>query len=312
MRPNQRVHIIYHKADFDGIASAALVHYECRAMDDVEFILHPYDYGDKDFDLRQLNQVADYVYIVDFSFPMEKMKAIQDIVGYNNFIWIDHHKTAIETYEKSGYRFQGITDTNYAACELAYFFNFDELPKLNSPIYLLGRYDIWQHYDTDYHDDAINLQYGLRTEKEAFNPCSDFWDDLIKSDVIQYELMKTGLLIRKYEQVQNMQYCEKYAFECLFHDLRFICVNKGQSNSMIFDDIFDPEKHDAMMVFCAFEEGGKLFDRVSMYTSKDIDLSEIAKKYNGGGHKKACGFVCDDIKQLVENKNKKLDDFNLI
>jgi nanoRNase/pAp phosphatase (c-di-AMP/oligoRNAs hydrolase) len=34
---------------------------------------------------------------------------------------------------------------------------------------------------------------------------------------------------------------------------------------------------------------------VSLYTTKDIDVSEIAKKYGGGGHKQAAGFTCDKL-----------------
>ena len=31
----------------------------------------------------------------------------------------------------------------------------------------------------------------------------------------------------------------------------------------------------------------------SLYTTKDIDCSALAKKYGGGGHKKAAGFKAD-------------------
>ena len=36
--------------------------------------------------------------------------------------------------------------------------------------------------------------------------------------------------------------------------------------------------------------------KVSLYTKKDdIDVSIIAQKYGGGGHKKASGFRCDKL-----------------
>ena len=42
--------------------------------------------------------------------------------------------------------------------------------------------------------------------------------------------------------------------------------------------------------------------RVSLYTIFDhIDVSEIAKKYGGGGHKNAAGFVCDNLPFNLSN-----------
>ena len=46
---------------------------------------------------------------------------------------------------------------------------------------------------------------------------------------------------------------------------------------------------------------------MSLRTSKDIDISELAKKLNGGGHKQACGAPIDTefktsvIKNLFKN-----------
>jgi nanoRNase/pAp phosphatase (c-di-AMP/oligoRNAs hydrolase) len=53
-----------------------------------------------------------------------------------------------------------------------------------------------------------------------------------------------------------------------------------------------------MMPFC-FD--GKQWT-YSMYTLKDINVSEIAKKYGGGGHKKAAGFQSDKLLITMEAK----------
>ncbi len=42
---------------------------------------------------------------------------------------------------------------------------------------------------------------------------------------------------------------------------------------------------------------------VSLYTKKDIDVSIIAKKYGGGGHKKSADFVCKKL-PFIKNENK--------
>jgi nanoRNase/pAp phosphatase (c-di-AMP/oligoRNAs hydrolase) len=44
---------------------------------------------------------------------------------------------------------------------------------------------------------------------------------------------------------------------------------------------------------------------VSLYTKNpDIDVSEIAYRYGGGGHKAAAGFVTDDILKIINNPKK--------
>jgi nanoRNase/pAp phosphatase (c-di-AMP/oligoRNAs hydrolase) len=58
----------------------------------------------------------------------------------------------------------------------------------------------------------------------------------------------------------------------------------------MFDTV--EEDYDIMMPF-VFD--GKRWT-VSLYTKKkDIDVSELAKKHGGGGHRQAAGFQCDQL-----------------
>jgi nanoRNase/pAp phosphatase (c-di-AMP/oligoRNAs hydrolase) len=38
---------------------------------------------------------------------------------------------------------------------------------------------------------------------------------------------------------------------------------------------------------------------ISLYTQKDIDVSVIATKWKGGGHRKACGWQVKDITKVI-------------
>jgi nanoRNase/pAp phosphatase (c-di-AMP/oligoRNAs hydrolase) len=70
-------------------------------------------------------------------------------------------------------------------------------------------------------------------------------------------------------------------------------------SSQIFDTV--KEDYDIMIPFC-FD--GKQWT-VSMYTkNKEIDVSIIAKKYGGGGHKNAAGFQCKELPFIKENINE--------
>lgn len=72
---------------------------------------------------------------------------------------------------------------------------------------------------------------------------------------------------------------------------RVIVCNTPCGNSLVFDSV-DSDTYDIMSVF--FFDGKQY--TVSLYsTKKEIDVSEIAKKHGGGGHKGAAGFQCKEL-----------------
>jgi nanoRNase/pAp phosphatase (c-di-AMP/oligoRNAs hydrolase) len=71
-----------------------------------------------------------------------------------------------------------------------------------------------------------------------------------------------------------------------YRPYKCFAVNLGHCNSDYFKSL--PEgKYDILMPFVF---NGEQFI-ISLY-SKTVDVSEIAKKYGGGGHKGAAGFTC--------------------
>jgi nanoRNase/pAp phosphatase (c-di-AMP/oligoRNAs hydrolase) len=44
-----------------------------------------------------------------------------------------------------------------------------------------------------------------------------------------------------------------------------------------------------------------------LYSDARVDVSELAKKFDGGGHKGAGGFVCDEIPKEFLPGGKKND-----
>lgn len=77
--------------------------------------------------------------------------------------------------------------------------------------------------------------------------------------------------------------------------LNWIVLNTGRFNSLTFAALDKPETgHDALM---GYMFNGKVWT-VSLYHAKhrtDLDLSAIAIKYGGGGHRRACGFTCSKL-----------------
>jgi oligoribonuclease NrnB/cAMP/cGMP phosphodiesterase (DHH superfamily) len=270
---------VYHYVDFDGICSAKIVQ---KAIPNCDFL--GWNYNQRiPYDLRNYKNII----MVDISLPPDTMN---DLMKSKNIIWIDHHITAMKDAIDNDYdSLDGIRDVNYAGCVLTwkYFFPSKKLPM---GVKLLGDYDIWNKQDLNYWNKFIlPYQFGLR--QLAFDIDELDWSYLKDHSDIQ-EIIERGLLIIDY---QNKQYdrLQYLANEIVFDDVRFISMNHPMSTSMVLEGVFDPKKHDAMMVYRY--NGKKQKWNISLYTTKekDVNLANIASKYNGGGHEKACGFEVD-------------------
>jgi nanoRNase/pAp phosphatase (c-di-AMP/oligoRNAs hydrolase) len=226
------------------------------------------------------------VYMVDFSLQpfsdMERLNRLADL------IWIDHHKSAIE--EAEGTEVQGILDTNLAACELVW--NHLKKPSKDDEcplaIRYLGRYDVWKHLDMP---GSLEFQYGMKAVTDT-RPESSFWVSLFEDTLCEHteSIRKNGEAILAYERVQNVKFADVFSFEVEFHGLRCVAANRGMADSQTFESVYDPMKHDAMILF-VWKSGQWA---VSLYSSKShVDVSVIAKANGGGGHRGAAGFQCN-------------------
>jgi oligoribonuclease NrnB/cAMP/cGMP phosphodiesterase (DHH superfamily) len=81
----------------------------------------------------------------------------------------------------------------------------------------------------------------------------------------------------------------KLGFETEFEGMKCFAVNLGLCTSDYFKSLPNGE-YDVLMPFVF--DGNQFI--VSMY-STTVDVSEIVKKYGGGGNKGASGFQCYDL-----------------
>lgn len=279
--------VVYHSADFDGIFCREIAR---RFLPDATLI--GWNFGDP----KVTNPMDGTTYVLDLS------PECLSYVSGNQMVWIDHHKTSIDKWPKDipGYRIDGV-----AACRLAWqWFNkgkdgyavnvpsmremyFDR--KVNEPlaIQLAGEYDVWDKRNPW----AETFQYGLRVEDPV-------WETLLRSpedpssDAYALEIVNKGEAAQKYSQRNDASICNSRTWLMEWEGLKWLCVNSARFNSLFFAAKDVPETgHDALLGFC-FD--GKNWT-VSIYHAKhrtDLDLSRIAVKYGGGGHRGACGFTC--------------------
>lgn len=284
--------VVYHKADFDGIASAAILKSKYP-----EAKFYPYDHG-LPFDMP--GDV--HVHMVDISLPMRIMRDIG--VAAKSFTWIDHHRSAINDYNENyviGRELEPLIHPilleGEAACELTWSHCYTDQP-MPQAIWLLGRYDVWDMSDMEeWTERILPFQYGMRSisnDLESF-PMGLLNNESATTHRIE-EIIEFGKKIMSYQDMQNEKMAEGIAFECRWKRFRVIAMNASGGNSRMFESVYDPSEHDLMMPFSFNGECWK----VSLYTTHDhIDCGDIARTYRkGGGHPKAAGFVVgkfDDI-----------------
>jgi len=282
----------YHGSDLDGWASGAIVRYWYeKEGNQVE--MFPINYGDR-FPMDSLS-LEDFVFMVDFSLPINDMQQIAQRVN-GKFIWIDHHASAIKSYDDGPIMLLGIRDVAFAACELTWeYFCDDETPFF---IKLLGSYDRWDHSEILARWKNIEaFQYGFKVH--ATNPKEDdftFWNSwfFIDSERISgtriRDVILSGENIQKYVEDRFQSNLAERSFVVDWEGYKCLVIN---GDPYIANYLTRAEEFEGCDIGINFCNSKGEFWIVNLRTARDdIDLSALAKKYGGGGHRAAAGFPC--------------------
>lgn len=286
---------IYHSRDLDGWMSGAIVKLK---YPDIELL--GWDYGQPIPNLA----AHDKVIMCDISFPLANMDLIASGVSNirNDFIWIDHHISAIKecSFEVDGKYmagYGGIRDTKFAACELTwrYFFPDEKMPEL---VRLLGRYDCFGHKGTNEEKKVLEFQYGARQliadvdNAHAVLLACRFFEGGISKNNPCVDILNAGKAIYKYLCTEAQQ-IYKRKFDVVFSGYyKFACVNQERFNPINFGIDYHKDGYDGFACF-HYQNGQWVY---SLYNDNgEVDCSYIAKERGGGGHKGAAGFRSDFV-----------------
>lgn len=263
--------ICFHHTDQDGFCSAAVVakrYPQCQKFYAISYnkmipweLIYP--------DMK--------VIIVDFSFKPEDLERLFTIT--KDVIWIDHHKTAMEKTPLTPEELPGLRVDGKAACVLCweYFFPGHPLPLA---VQYVGDRDIWAF---QYGDVTKNFYNGLESIEDVNKPESPFWQTLLESsDHVNY-LIQKGQIIREAFDKEQKLFVKTAGYEIQFEGFKAIAINRYLNQDLVYDVFTDP-----FDIIIMYYYNGKSW----YYTlrSKTIDVSEIAKKFGGGGHAGAAGF----------------------
>ena len=227
------------------------------------------------------------VAILDFSYDNATTKLM--IEEAKDLIIIDHHKSAmIELHDISNTHFDMTKSGAMLAWE--YFHPGKEPPKFIK--YIQDR-DLWK-WELEYSKEFSAAFDMVPFEFEEF---AKFEDDSVFDDAI-----KRGSYILAYSKTVVKKVCEK-AKPRKYDGQDVLVVNSSHWMSEIGSRL--APDCDFAVIWYYDHEGRNI--KVSLRSFHDhTDVSEIAKKFNGGGHRSAAGFtlpgdtIVDDLFDRVE------------
>ncbi|MFA5394918.1 MAG: hypothetical protein WC346_02755 [Methanogenium sp.] len=279
--------VCYYHGDLDGIFAAACVK---QKYPQAKFI--PVQYGDT----WCANDVLEAtVIVVDFSFlDMAVLRSHCD-----KLIWIDHHKTAMETQQISWAddRLAGYRSLEYAGCILSYaYFNMIPSDKISKAIVqlkipwavvLAGKYDMWQFDSTDIVD-----CFATAAMLDIDSPNHEDFNDLLNihdTDCAQSYISSGDTLIKAaMHRVKAVAaHGDKITIPVADRAVTLMIINATSDISRLGRYINIDLGIDIAAIY---EIVGTKF-QVHL-RSVTCNVESIARAHKGGGHAGAAGFSC--------------------
>lgn len=256
--------IIYHGNCRDGFCSAWVCY---RKFPTAKF--HPANYGE------ELPDPTGYdVFMVDFSASREVLEAYK--TKANSLLVLDHHKTAKEALTGLNYcQF----DMNRSGAGMAWDHFFPAQPRPWIVNYVEDR-DLWRHALPN--SPTVNafistLKYDFETWYKASRLDLEKVTEMgfVVEDKIRQYVTEASKLARRVK----IEGIEVPVINCLPPDnselLGFLCNGELFSVGWF-------QRNDGKYVY-------------SLRSKDEFDVSAMAKKFGGGGHKNSAGFVSDKI-----------------
>jgi len=280
-----RNYILYHANCYDGFGSAFAFH-----MAHEQYLVgglnsyHPMNYDDP-LPEMEANSV---VYMLDYS---RKKEEILQLAKDRKIIIIDHHKTCYEELVLDPEIINNVNieiffDLNNSGCVLTWEYFFGSHPKPPILLQHIQDRDLWC-FDLE---DTKPVIAGLKLLPFDFYEWGKICDHV-------NPLIEKGKTVLESEKIL-IKTISKSCFEISIGGHRALMVNTPVLCSDVCNLVLEqnPEFDIAMYYFRA-NKNKYVF---GLRGNGKIDVSAIAKKFNGGGHFSAAGFV-------MENYNGKFE-----
>lgn len=303
--------------DLDGEESVKLTAKYLKKLYDLP-ILGLFNVGNHEVDktilevLSTLNKETLLV-ITDVSPSMEVALVIEEKFAEGHSILLfDHHKTALDL-NRYEWATVSISDTKgVLECGTSLYFKFllEHLPPRNEEeacyvnllaqlVELVRAYDTWDWFNVEPQNlmaKHINTLYWNRGAKDYGEWIDNRINDILKAGedtltldtLSEYIISSEETRLERYANKKNksmqIRSFENYVFG-------IITVEEFHSEIGNILALNNPELDFIVMIDMDAKSSTNIFEKVSLRTIKDIDVSEIAKRFGGGGHSNAAGFM---------------------
>jgi oligoribonuclease NrnB/cAMP/cGMP phosphodiesterase (DHH superfamily) len=275
--------VIYHKGCTDGFGAAWCFWNQYKDT---------YDYHPGVYQGKVPDVVDRDVFLVDFSY---KRNVVEDILSAAKSVTlIDHHKSALEDLwdlETAGLSMKHSSQEHSGAVlawnyvQWAHRLSLGKPKKMPQVLAHVEDYDLWK----------FNLLY--TKEIMAYVTLQDFefkvWDKMMsvtKAGLVR--MIKDGGLLERKQQQDCARIAETSLRDAVIDDHPTVLVN---APSLFFNDVAERLTRTNRFVALYYDtKDYRNFGLRSHSSNPDaLDVSEIAVRFGGGGHKHSAGFKVD-------------------
>ncbi len=261
---NKNVVVFYHAGCPDGFSGAWVARKKFGEQA---------DYTELHFE-ELINIDNKEIYFIDI---VPQSKILKDVIARNKSVVVIDHHVSNEPALSLLKNFKFDISKSGSALAWGYFFPDKPIPTLLSYVQDV---DLWawklpSSNEIASYVDLLNLDFA------AWDKFAADMDD----PVIREEIIKNGALLNKYKDNKIEDMIKHDAQTVEFEGFRVLAANSPVLGSLIGNALV--KKHPPMGIVW-FESRHEV--NVSLRSDRSVDVSLLAEKYGGGGHKAAAGF----------------------
>ena len=245
--------LIIHHDDMDGIVGAKIIQnylIDNNLFPRDKISLYEASYS-KDFDIDEQIKMGTFIFVVDFTIPLEKLDKWIDEgkTKVSNMVWLDHHISSIRTYTNypEFTRIHGLRiPYGFCGAELAYIYLFMNIEQRNDheivyngktydlsdekdakyirrqfPVSLkaVGDWDTWRHVN-DKDSLGLEMNYGFAATAPDVSDDSEFWEifytnNITLEDFFLDNIIEAGEAINEYNKKKYAKLVKNNAYEAV-------------------------------------------------------------------------------------------------
>lgn len=275
-KPGNGIHILYHASCADGFGAAYVAWRQFvleEGREDVTF--HAVQHG------HPMPEIPDgcEVWILDFSYDLPTLLALEHRSA--SLVVIDHHTTSRDTLEPLSC---ATWDDRFSGAVLTWleFYPGEDVPELLA--YVQDR-DLWRWEMEGSREFSMALR-GL-VEMDF-----DQWHSLATDPMLIKEMIISGAALTEYLNRECARRAKQAEMDC-YQNVKVPIVNETQWPSETCEAMLAAYPDAPFAASFFVDQKGDFVYSLRSRPGSDVDVSQIAKHFGGGGHRHAAGFTAE-------------------